>query len=569
MSEAGPAKASLLSAIAAQKIAFSPIAKIADVLTLAPFGSRGRVRVGVFRNHAVEPTLELVESLFSVTEHKLSFLCSDYDDSLAFDKLDLTLDAYLIWLDYSRYEKLEVTALAQWLTARLHSLRALTDGAILVVEPLELGGRVDEIREALRLAAVAQSSTTLLRLDDIRGVKALQLVDDSRSAQVGTRIAREFMLPLARHLAWYALPSALMVRLKAIIVDLDETLYKGVLGEDGVQNLEFHAQHHSLIQQLIGFADGGVFIAICSKNEDEDVEMLFSQRPELRELKPRICARKANWKSKAENVAQIIDSLNVGVDACLFLDDNVGELFAVKSALPDIYAICANAIPPYACEILSSFPRLHGYATTKEDRLRHKDFQANEVRKRLELSSQSLDSYLSELQPEFVIRINAAQDFDRLTQLSNKTNQFNFALRRLTRSQVETFSRSSTHRVVSVSYSDKLSDSGIVGLFVIELDPAQLRMGVYECAISCRSLGRGFETSMIAAVIECIIQSECKSIRFYVTRGERNSPALSWLAKFGNVDLVAEQGTVELDREKLLEAARHTNHLIRISVDYS
>jgi FkbH-like protein len=336
-------------------------------------------------------------------------------------------------------------------------------------------------------------------------------------------------LRAARALGLVHLPAALGPRLKAVVVDLDHTLYAGVLGEDGPAALRLSEAHAVLQRRLVALRAEGIFLAVASRNEPADVERLFAERPDFPLRPEHLSARAIAFRDKAPGIAEIARALRISPDAMLFVDDNPGELAAATAALPGLRTLHA-ADAELAGRALDAFPFLHGYPRDREEARRVADLASEETRAAAAASAASPEAYLRSLEVVLTFHPGSAALVPRLSELSGKTNQFNTAFLRLREAEVARRLADPSCRTVAVSLRDRLSDSGVVAAVFARRAGATLR--VDELVVSCRALGRGVEAAMVLGALRLAAgDAPVGELSFAFTPGPRNEPARRFLSE--------------------------------------
>lgn len=281
---------------------------------------------------------------------------------------------------------------------------------------------------------------------------------------------------------------------KCLVLDLDNTLWGGVIGDDGVNGIQLGqgsaaGEAFLAIQQTaLELRRRGVVLAVCSKNEEAAALLPFREHPDMLLKEDHIAVFQANWTDKAANLRAIAETLNIGIDALVFLDDNPAERAQVRRELPLV------AVPELPDEP-GLFPRMliaAGYfeavAFTQDDRARAEMYQANAARAAAVQASGDLDSYLASLEMTCIIREVDAVTRPRVAQLINKSNQFNLTTQRYTEAQVEAAERDPKRHISQARLVDKFGDNGIICVLVAD------RLGdsweIDTWLMSCRVLGR-------------------------------------------------------------------------------
>lgn len=471
-------------------------------------------RIGVYRNHSFELIEHTIGAFLDYAEMSVQFDYSDYDDSLSFANLNQTTDLLILWLDLSRYNNLQ--NINGFVIERIRYLESIYPNPILFVP---FAGDCSYQSERV----------TCFSLDSIESTLGSRFYDERMEPFSGTKMSAAACLLVSEQLGLRYLPALLKPSLKAIIVDLDNTLYQGVLGEDGIDGIVLTEGHISLQQQLKSLATQGLFLCIASKNEERDVISLFDERKDFPLRKDDFTKICANWNSKAQSIEEIARYLNINPDSMLFIDDNMGELLAVAEAFPQIKLIHALDDAQITCRILSMYPGLLRLHSHREDKLRKGDVQANAIRRRLQGTS-SPEEYLRSIGTKITFSLNNAQQAARISELANKTNQFIFCYRRYSLSEVMSLIQRDDAVVVTASLSDNLSDSGIIGVCVAFKQKGFVEID--ECFVSCRALGRGLDEIIVLGMFSCAIkQFGVNRLKINFVAGERNHPAGQFVEK--------------------------------------
>ena len=291
---------------------------------------------------------------------------------------------------------------------------------------------------------------------------------------------------------------------KCLVLDLDNTLWGGVAGEDGPLGLKIGAgdpigEAYTDFQRAVrNQMSRGVLLAVASKNNPEDVDAVFEQRPEMPLRKDDFAVMQVGWDTKVHALEQIAATLNIGIDSLVFLDDNPAERAMVRGALPEVL------VPelPDTPALYASFLRSQGWferpKVTSEDLAKTRQYKEQAEREVLRRAAGSLDHYLADLGTEVQVRRARPEDAPRVQQLFTKTNQFNLTTRRYGLGEVEEFTRSSQHVLGVASACDRYGDLGLIGVFLIRLDEQDAEID--SLLISCRALGRGIETAIMNAL---------------------------------------------------------------------
>ncbi|WP_267423443.1 HAD-IIIC family phosphatase [Methylobacterium sp. GC_Met_2] len=296
-----------------------------------------------------------------------------------------------------------------------------------------------------------------------------------------------------------AVAARLRARRKVVVVDADNTLWGGVVGEDGVENLEVDSDypgivHTQLQRQLLRLKGLGILLCAVTKNNEEDFQAVFAQRAMPLRLEDFVAYR-SNWSEKSENIRDLAATLNLGLDSFIFLDDNPFEIEEVRARLPGVEChLFDRTRPELAMALLDGIASLRARNVTAEDLAKTEQYRGEAQRQELQRSTASMDEYLASLEIRVHIARNNPGALRRVTQLINKTNQFNLATRRYTEDEVATAMREGS--VYAARVVDRFGDMGIVGVAIV-------RNGALETFLmSCRALGRRIESQVLRYVCQ-------------------------------------------------------------------
>ncbi|TXN75973.1 HAD-IIIC family phosphatase [Methylobacterium sp. WL18] len=289
----------------------------------------------------------------------------------------------------------------------------------------------------------------------------------------------------------------LRARRKVIVVDADNTLWGGVVGEDGVDNLEVDDDYPGIIhtqfqRQLLRLKSLGILLCAVTKNNDEDFRAVFERRVMPLSLDDFVAYR-SNWSEKSENIQALAQNLNLGLDSFVFIDDNPFEIEEVRARLPGVECVLFDRTKPeHALTLLDSLTSLRARHVTAEDLSKTEQYRDEAQRAELQRAAPSMAEYLASLDIRLHIARNNVGTLRRVTQLANKTNQFNLTTRRYTEDEVTTAMKEGS--VYAARVLDRFGDMGVVGVVIV-------RDGEIETFLmSCRALGRRIESHVLAHV---------------------------------------------------------------------
>jgi FkbH-like protein len=518
---------SMLAYCQAQEVLFAETLSRLNLqaLDLPPRRTQG-LRANVWRNHNFETFEGLLRPFLAYAGLDIECRASDYDDTLGFAQWT-PADVEILWLDSSRYtDRMALEDWLGWLRGRLLDLRSRSSAPILLAS-WDAWGAADG---ALRLVALMDAVPGAYFAD--LGAACLDediVLLDPRVAKVsGSPISRPAQVAVARRLGCHWLPGLLLPPIKAVAVDLDNTLHAGVLGEDGPDGVRLDAGHVDLQEALRALKERGVFLALVSRNEREDVEALFASRTDYPLRWDDFSVIEVSWGSKADALSRVAQQLRIAPDAVLFVDDNPGELASVASGCPGIHALFADPAGAGTYRALKYFPGLNRLSVSADDARRVEDMKANAERDTLLQAAGGEEQYFRELGITLTLRYDSSAEISRLADLCRKTNQFNLALRRYNQAELASFMARDDACVAAISLSDRLSDSGTIAVLVAVREGDTL--SVKELCLSCRALGRRLEDMIVVSAMRGMrLFDECSQVLFDHAPGPRNQPALRWL----------------------------------------
>ncbi|MGA0606001.1 HAD-IIIC family phosphatase [Phenylobacterium sp. VNQ135] len=500
----------------------------------------------VLRNHAFEGVASALPAFLDHAGVPMRAALGDYDDSLTLP--EGSAEAWLVWLDFTRYPRLADEALADWAIGRLTALRAATHGPLIVANAPEPSLRYAALNARLADWAQATPGAAILPLDGLARELGEAFFDEARSAATGSRFSDAAAMATARTLAFELLADAFAPPLKALAVDLDNTLYEGVLGEDGAEGVRLGEGHAALQRAVADWAGRGVLVAVVSRNEPADVLSLFETRTDFPLRPQHIAAWQVGWGDKSAAVAAAAARFNIGADAFLMIDDNVGELAEAAARTPGLRLLYAGAEPAITANALAAYP---GLPRGGDFAGRAADLAANAERQAMAREAFDETAYLAALKAELAFSLDPADDRARLAELSRKTNQFNLALARLDEQAVNDYLARPDACVVHIRLSDRLADSGSVAALFARRE-GDGRLIVDELCVSCRALGRKLEDLMVGEALRGAARAlGARQVSLAYRVGPRNAPALDWAAAFAGVSLSGESGVVRLPDDRL------------------
>ncbi len=295
---------------------------------------------------------------------------------------------------------------------------------------------------------------------------------------------------------------------KALIFDCDNTLWSGIIGEDGIEKVKVFQEVQYLAKRL---AKNGVIIGLCSKNNLKDVNEVFDKHKDMILSDDDIVIKKINWDDKVTNIKSIAKELNIGMDSIVFLDDSDFEVNFVKEHLPlvDTYKVPKKEYEysQMMREITNLFFQLK---STNEDSNKIKMYKENLQRDSVKKDTNDLNSYLQLLELEIFIHIDDEKAIQRVAQMTQKTNQFNLTTKRYTENEIKLLVKSQHSYVLTINVTDKFGDYGVVGLCILKELKNSCQIDSF--LLSCRALGRSIENKFMDEIVKFIHTLDIKTI---------------------------------------------------------
>jgi FkbH-like protein len=404
------------------------------------------------------------------------------------------------------------------------------------------GGRVSVLRRAnaqLREIA-AQEGVVLIDLEQVAWEAGADAWEDAREWHVAKQHpASAGVVRLVEHQA-AAIRAILGLSKKVLVLDLDNVLWGGVIGEDGLDHIQLGppsatGEAFATFQRyILELKRRGVLLAVCSKNNNADARLPFEAHPETVLKLDDFVSFVANWHDKVLNLLQLRERLSLGLDAFVFMDDNPVERAWVRSQLPEVAIPVLPADPSRYVEVLHQGRYFESIVVSEEDRGRHDQYRSNVAREELRAASGTLENFLGQLQ--MVARFGPfdAGNLPRIAQLVNKTNQFNLTTRRYTEAQLAAQAADSAWWTCWFRLADRFGDHGLVGVLTCrprngETDALEIDLWL----ISCRVLGRTLEAFMLRQVIEhCRARNIARLYGRYLPT-TKNQQVADLLSRFG------------------------------------
>jgi FkbH-like protein len=542
-------------------------------------------RVAILRSFTVEPVMPLLKAEAALAGCRLATWAGEFG-AYGQEILDPGSDLYAhrpdtvilavqtrdvapaLWSGFAGLSDVavqdEVAAAAASLGDLVEALRSRTAANILVHNlepPLRLNeGLLDARRPMGQAQAIAWVNHALAeRLAALRDVYLLDYADlqarHGRERFVSEKKWSTAKLPLSvdalgwlahdwwRHLSLFALPRA-----KVLALDLDNTLWGGVIGEDGLAGIKLSDEYpgvfyRNLQRAALDIARRGVMLAVVSKNNEDDALRVLDEHPGMLIRREHLSGMRINWEPKAANLAALAQELNLGLESFVFLDDNPVEREAIRRTLPEVIVPTLGDDPSSYADILRDLPALERLTTSAEDGERARYYAQDRDRRDLMAKTESLDDFLASL--DIAVRVTPVDTMSlaRAAQLTQKTNQLNTTTRRYTETQLAERLATPGWAGYVLSASDRFGDNGVVGVAVTHTDAGVCEIDTL--LLSCRVIGRQIETAFLSVLAARASEAGAAQLQGWFLPTAKNAPARAIYQQAG-LACVRQDGDAQL-----------------------
>ncbi len=532
-----------------------------------------RYRLAILRSFTVEPAIPLLRATAFVHGIDLTVQLGDFNayaqaildkDSslyrfapdgviLAVRTADLAPD---LWQEYADLDPDGVREAVKRVTNSFHQwLRAFRERsqAALIVHNLEQPARpssgvLDAQQETSQATGIEQINQEIRRIvSEHRGVYLLDydgLVarqgrlrwhDERKWLTARMPIAADQLIQLSREWLRFLVPLTGKIA-KALVVDLDNTLWGGVIGEDGMQGIKLSAEYPGAVFQnlqrvMLDLARRGILLAVCSKNNLEDAMEVLESHPGMLLRPKNFAAVRINWNDKSQSLREIAAELNIGIDSLAFMDDNPVEREQVRAAFPDVTVIDMPDDALDYATALRECPAFERLTLSAEDQQRTSFYVAERERSQAEQTFQTKEDFYRYLEQEAEIEPVRPATLARISQLTQKTNQFNLTTRRYSEPQIAEMAARPEWQVLSIRVRDRFGDHGLVGVAITHDEKEACEIDVF--LLSCRVIGRTVETALLSYLAESAAARGRKRLSGWFLPTKKNAPAKEFYSQHG------------------------------------
>lgn len=321
---------------------------------------------------------------------------------------------------------------------------------------------------------------------------------------------------------------------KCIVLDLDNTLWGGIIGEDGLSGIQLSlaspgGSFMAFQQALLDLQQRGVLLAINSKNNYEDAMEVIRTHPNMILKEPHFAAVRINWNEKTQNIRELAQELNIGLDSMVFLDDTAANREAMRAFVPEVETPELPADPSEYTKFLLSLDYFETRVITDEDKMRGNLYVTERLRKEAEKSFADPTEFLKSLGLEISVYRDRTSSIERLAQLTEKTNQFNTKKQPLSVAELEVLMQSPQATVFYGNVTDRFGDHGITAFALVHTGSPEWRIESF--ILSCRIIGRGVEEAFLHAIAAAALREGAQMLKIEFVETEKNAPARAFIEK--------------------------------------
>lgn len=524
-------------------------------------------KIAVISNITVAQIAEVLEHACRRELIPVELVIGEYDNIVQDAERFSAMDVVCVFLEAAnildgmqyRYEtmsEVEQEAVGEKVRGEIdRALYSLRDTSLVLFNKLSaLAFSTDSLRPSAFEMFVASTNDYLSeRVSSLQLTNVLLVDIDKVLAQLGVANAVDFRyyysskalysIAFYGRYADYIVPAIMSLAgrsKKALMLDCDNTLWSGILGEDGASGIEMtsdtakgsafcEVQHLTKV-----LARAGVIVGLVSKNNPKDIDDLVAGDPRMVLREADVVLKKANWADKVSNLESAAKELNIGLDSIVFVDDSSFEVEAVREKLPmvQVEQVPRNLFS-YPALVRKIATRFFSLSESAEDKDRARMYRESSAREDARETFRSIESYLRSLSLRIQVGVNDLSIIPRIAQLTQKTNQFNLTTNRYTETDIRTFMTSGEAAVYTCALSDRFGDYGVVGVCIVK------RVGpdvgeIDTLLMSCRALGRNAEKAFLGYVIEDYVEKlEVKKIVGSFLRTEKNAQVEDFYSSVG------------------------------------
>ena len=395
---------------------------------------------------------------------------------------------------------------------------------------------IHEINESLRNIVKNQNSIYVYDFNQFVSKYGEKNIFDYRQFHLGSiQIAFNYIPYFAYELMSYV-KTMLGVSRKCIVLDLDNTLWGGIVGEDGFDGIELDQTSNGKAfvefqKQLLSLWQQGIILAINSKNNFDDAMKVIREHPDMILREKHFASIQINWDDKAQNIKQIAEEINIGLNSIIFFDDDKLNQERIKQEFPEVLTVDMPNDPSQYSSILTNLNDFNALQRTEEDTKRGVMYAQQRQRKQFENTVSNLDQFLKQMDIKVKIKQSNGFLIPRISQLTLKTNQFNLTTRRYQEEEIRKFSKDENFEVGCAQVLDKFGDNGITGAYIVKKNETNWILDTF--LLSCRVMGRGVEDAMLSHILKDAKNNGIEEFKAEFIPTLKNKPAENFLSDFG------------------------------------
>jgi FkbH-like protein len=361
---------------------------------------------------------------------------------------------------------------------------------------------------------------------------------DYRQFLVGDiKVSLSYIPHLAEELMGY-IKADLGVNRKCIVLDLDNTLWGGIIGEDGFDRIDLSLKPPGMAfmefqRVLLALYQRGVILAINSRNNEDEALRAIRDHPFMVLREEHFATMKINWSDKISNMKEIAQELNIGLDSIVYFDDDPINRELMSKVMPQIKTVDLPDDPSLYASTLMQINDFNTLVMTNEDRNRGEMYRQEHKRTELKRSSSNLEDFLKQLEIRVTMKKVNNFTIPRIAQLTLKTNQFNLTTRRYQEEDVETLAQDHTKLIGCAQTQDKFGDNGITGVYIVNKNHVDKEWFIDTFLLSCRVMGRGIEDAMMGYILSKAKEEGVTKVKAEFIPTKKNKPCEQLLPNFG------------------------------------
>lgn len=382
----------------------------------------------------------------------------------------------------------------------------------------------------------------LLTADEIAGLYPVEEIYDLHADELGhVPYTPEYYAALGTALA-RKVHSLTVEPYKVIVLDCDDTLWRGVCGEDGPDGIVLDPPRRALQEFMLRQREAGMLLALSSKNNEEDVVETFRRNPDMPLRLEHFVSWRINWEPKSAGLRSLAEELGLGLDSFILVDDLPKECAEVQAQCPEVLTVALPEDPAEIPEFLEHLWAFDHARITEEDRRRAAMYAEQAQREKLARQAASLADFIASLGLEVRIARPSLEQLPRVAQLTQRTNQMNTTTRRRTESEIRALLETGEGEVLAVEVSDRFGSYGLTGVAIFRTRQDALEVDTF--LLSCRVLGRGVEHRLLARLGQIGRERGLEWVNVPFQPAARNRPALQFLESAGAASREEREGGV-------------------------